>query len=920
MDEVIGILIGIAAILAFPILTIVSLVRANTARQDIAALKLDLASLRQKLGIPAETNLYPTVVDSNYMPVQPSGVPVDKVPASPPPPKTSPQMAIPSYSSPQLAEDSSASEPKQSPLYSEISLPPNQNPQEQAEIRNFGFAQNWLIWAGGATVAIAGVFLVKYGIEYGLLGPSQRIVAGLLFGLALIASAEWLYRRDTKSETLTVAQALAGAGLATLFAVLYGAHTLYGLIDPQTSAILLAAVGFSGITLALRFGAFIAVLGLAGNYVMPLLLLTPDPSIALHFFYLTVVNGAGLALLLRRPWHWLGWVVLIGGFGWSLLWISMDSAVIADRIVVSAYVLGLGAMFWAVGALVPRTRWSIVSPFSFADLPMLEVVTVIALIVAGLQSVGLAHLGHYDELSLVHLGLFAALGLAVAASRPNFELLAPITGIIIAVAIVYWPLPFFTPAPTDLARAVGSADTFDPFYRFLIALGAFAVGFAGASLAMLRRSTWPYLWAMLGGGSPVVLAALGYWRVADFAPNAGWATAELLAAALAVLGAQQSACYRGQRGAEAALATYAVAAVAGLAAALVMVLREAWLTVALSAMLPAIAEINRRVTVRGLRPLAFLIAAVVAIRLLANPYVLEYKQSNSAAMQLWLFYGYGLPMVFCQIAARMFRRDRNDSLVALLEAISLAFLACLLSFSIRIQIAGSLTASSFDLIERSLHGLIFLAMGYGLLSVHRYEPRMITLWGGRVLVALGSLFVGINIVFNPLWSGESVGDRLIVDLLLLAYGAPALIYSALRYEFAKRQEHLPMTISGAAALFLSFAYLTLEIRHAFQGPQLDGAYPSNAEMYAYSAGWLLYAGVLLALGFLARRLDLLRLGLGALLIVSLKVFLIDMSALEGLYRVASFLGLGFTLMGVGWLIKRDGIKAHEPSSAPQSET
>ncbi len=918
MDEILGILLGIAAILAFPILTIVSLVRANAARADIAALKLDLAALRQKLGIPPDPSpsFISSVVDNNYMPVTPSAEPTAKVSAPPPPsrPVAPPQMAIPSYEAPKAAPA-----PAPSGFQSETaeSLP---NSQEQAEIRSFGFAQNWLIWAGGATVAIAGVFLVKYGIEYGLLGPKQRVVAGFLFGLALIFGAEWMYRREAKSETRMVAQALAGAGLATLFAVLYGAHALYGLIGPQTSAVLLAVVGFSGIGLALRFGAFIAALGLAGNYIMPILLNTPDPSIPLHYFYLTVVNGAGLALLLRRPWYWLGWVVLIGGFSWSLLWITMVSNVLADRAVIGAYVLVLGAMFWAVSARTSRPRWTIVSPFNLANLPLLEALSVIALIFAGLQSVGLAHLGHYDELALAQLALFAVLGVAAAASRPNLELLAPITGIIIAIAVVYWPLPSFAPAPTDLGRAVGSEDTFDPFYRFLVALGIFAVGFAGASLAMLRRSTWPYLWAMMGGGSPVVLAALGYWRVADFAPDAGWATAELLAAALAMLGAQQSAQYRGQRGAEAALGTYAVAVVAGLAAALVMVLREAWLTVALSAMLPAIAEINRRVTVRGLRPLAFLITAVVAVRLLANPYLLDYTPSNPAAAQLWLFYGYGLPMILCQIAARMFRRDRDDSLVALLESVSLAFLACLLSFSIRIQIAGSLTASTFDLAERSLHGLVFLTMGYGLLSVHRYEPRRITLWAARALMVLGSLFVGINLLFNPLWSGETVGNKMIIDLLLLAYGIPALIYGALRYEFAKRGERLAMTLSGAATLFLSFVYLTLEIRHAFQGVRLDGPYPSNAEMYAYSAGWLLYAGVLLALGFLARRLDLLRLGLGALLIVSLKVFLIDMSALEGLYRVASFLGLGFTLMGVGWLIKRYGIKAHEPGPPLQAES
>jgi uncharacterized membrane protein len=36
----------------------------------------------------------------------------------------------------------------------------------------------------------------------------------------------------------------------------------------------------------------------------------------------------------------------------------------------------------------------------------------------------------------------------------------------------------------------------------------------------------------------------------------------------------------------------------------------------------------------------------------------------------------------------------------------------------------------------------------------------------------------------------------------------------------------------------------------------------------------------------------------------LKVFLIDASDLTGLYRVASFLGLGLSLIGIGYLYQR----------------
>ena len=36
----------------------------------------------------------------------------------------------------------------------------------------------------------------------------------------------------------------------------------------------------------------------------------------------------------------------------------------------------------------------------------------------------------------------------------------------------------------------------------------------------------------------------------------------------------------------------------------------------------------------------------------------------------------------------------------------------------------------------------------------------------------------------------------------------------------------------------------------------------------------------------------------------LKVFLLDVSGLDGLLRIASFAALGFSLIGIGWLYSR----------------
>ena len=45
-------------------------------------------------------------------------------------------------------------------------------------------------------------------------------------------------------------------------------------------------------------------------------------------------------------------------------------------------------------------------------------------------------------------------------------------------------------------------------------------------------------------------------------------------------------------------------------------------------------------------------------------------------------------------------------------------------------------------------------------------------------------------------------------------------------------------------------------------------------------------------------------GMALLGLVIGKIFLIDMSGLQGLWRVAAFMGLGLALLGLAWLYRR----------------
>ena len=56
-----------------------------------------------------------------------------------------------------------------------------------------------MIWLGGLCVGLAGVFLVRYSIEQGLLGPGARILLAVATGVILHGVAEWLRRGGSAS-------------------------------------------------------------------------------------------------------------------------------------------------------------------------------------------------------------------------------------------------------------------------------------------------------------------------------------------------------------------------------------------------------------------------------------------------------------------------------------------------------------------------------------------------------------------------------------------------------------------------------------------------------------------------------------------------------------------------------------------------
>jgi uncharacterized membrane protein len=145
--------------------------------------------------------------------------------------------------------------------------------------------------------------------------------------------------------------------------------------------------------------------------------------------------------------------------------------------------------------------------------------------------------------------------------------------------------------------------------------------------------------------------------------------------------------------------------------------------------------------------------------------------------------------------------------------------------------------------------------------------------------------------------------------LAAAYLAPAGIALFVRRRVAEPEMRL---LLAAYAVLAGFVWITLQVRQAFHPETmlLSAAPIEEAQLWAWSGAWLGYGILLMVLGVRLGRRVLRLTALGMIGLVCLKVFLVDMADLTGLWRVMSFLGLGLALIGLAALHRRSVPPGH----------
>jgi uncharacterized membrane protein len=460
---------------------------------------------------------------------------------------------------------------------------------------------------------------------------------------------------------------------------------------------------------------------------------------------------------------------------------------------------------------------------------------------------------------------------------------------------------------------------------------AFALLFSVSGQYFLSRSQNPSSWAGLSAASALAYYLLCYERLHESLARSAVNSADLFWAitAFAIAGALTWATTRPvvlesetQRR-NIIQAIFAATATALLSIGFAILLHQEYLPFAIAAELLAVSWIATRVEIPALRYLSIALVAIYAF--LISPDVLSLsdqgfpefasaKPSGEWHQLADLLFRIAVPGAMVAGAALNQRKMRDDQFVLILESFVVAILAFVGYRFIVILYAGH--AASDGLLIRSLENDYLTLLCVGVLRFSLRYARPALYW---CAVAIGGLILSRIALFdvlisNPFWTHEYVGVLPLLNILTLALAVPAAGSLYLARSFADRGNTEISWVASIAAYAMAFDFVSLSVRQAYSGTYLDVTKIGDAEVYTYSAVWLVCGVALLFVAVLRKDLAMRVASLVLMLLTVGKVFLYDASELKGLWRVVSFLGLGLCLLALSWFYSRFVFTASEKSA------
>ena len=216
-----------------------------------------------------------------------------------------------------------------------------------------------LMWAGGVALFLFVAFIIQYSFQHNLIRPEIRMALGFVFGLALLVGGVILHRRK---QYIVGAQTLCAVGVVALYAVTFACNALYKFpfFGPVPTFLFMVLITVTAFFVAARLNALVvAILGMLGGFMTPILLSTGQDNPAGLFGYIAILDVGLIFVALARRWYFLTAIAAVGTalmqIGWSEKFFEVGKYFEGSKIFIAlAVFLGFNLLYLAASGWAKR--------------------------------------------------------------------------------------------------------------------------------------------------------------------------------------------------------------------------------------------------------------------------------------------------------------------------------------------------------------------------------------------------------------------------------------------------------------------------------------------------------------------------------------------------------------------------------------
>ncbi|HKV42556.1 MAG TPA: DUF2339 domain-containing protein [Blastocatellia bacterium] len=858
-----------------------------------------------------------------------------------PPPQSSPSLAPPSpfqSEAPDLRPQGSqagtydvalaTSGPTSEPFSGQPGAPPRSKRELEALIG--GRFLNWI----GAIATIIGIgFFLGYAFQNNWIPPWMRV--GIVFGIgaAFLAGGNYADKKNFKFFS----QGLIGAGISILYLAAYASFNFYHLVPQKSAFVLMSGVTVIAFLQAFKFNSLaVSLLGWAGGFLTPFLLSTGVANEVGLFAYISILAAGLLAVVVIRSSWWVLEALTLGAtYLIYVLWYNNFYAP-GDVIVTAGFLTGFWLMFLALDVIQllvpskpPGEIREIVGGFSaiFYYSALYVIISPLRHDWMGLVTISLgagylvvslvtrrARASHPVSANRFYLTAIILLVLATAIQYSGYIVVFywSLEGVVLVflgarwktrvvayAAVLLLAVALFRLLLVDVWALAVPADQFVLFYNHR-ALAFLSLAASLAAAAVLLGRAW-------SNARHTVGASLHYgwcllliiWLVLETSDEFHHLTVGATGDALTHLDFLRDLTIG------VILAAVSLPLVWGGFKTRVMALVHSGLVeIGLAVLALGVAGLSYRpiseftpvVNVRA-AAIIFGLSALIAIAYWLNVHVKEHAWLRAVLGIVWFAWA-GLLFTLCTVETHDAFRLAGKSAQAMgtagldfREYMTFAIVWAGLSLplvwlGINKQIVPLGLSGTFTLV---LAAGIAIEQGYGYAPINEFT--LLANWRAVAFVCIVAAMLAVAAWIKDApaesdWPGETYAVLRVVVALIIVFWL-----TVETKDYFGRELYLASVGPGAGS-------------NAFPG--LSGEYTrlANLRQLALSLVWLIYSIFLIVFGMWRRALSLRIVAIVVFGITILKIFVYDLSFLQSLYRIFSFIGLGLILLTVSFLYQR----------------